>query len=124
MVFCTRNSIVLPNGPNQRWSLDFAPDALKDDRRFGILTVIDDFNHEKLKLVADMPLSGLRVARELDRVIAERSKPKMNMSDNSTAFISMAILELVQKQTLIGSTPRPENFCKRFHRKLKRQVTG
>ena len=87
-------------------------------------TVIDDFNHKKLKLVADMPLSGLRVARELDRVIAERVKLNMIVFDNSIAFISMAILKLFQKQTLIGSTPRPANFCKRVHRKLKRQVTG
>ena len=71
-----------------------------------------------------MPLSGLRVARELDRVIAERVKLNMIVFDNSIAFISMAILKLVQKQTLIGSTPRPANFCKRVHRKLKRQVTG
>ena len=28
--------MVLPNGPNERWSLDFVSDALKDGRRFRI----------------------------------------------------------------------------------------
>ena len=90
-----RTPIVLPDGPNKRWHLDFAPDALTDDRRFIILTVIDDFSHENFVLVAYTPLSGLRIARELDRVIAERCKPKTIVFDNSTTFISMAILELV-----------------------------
>ena len=28
--------------PNQRWSIDFASDALSDGRRFRILTIVDD----------------------------------------------------------------------------------
>ena len=51
---------------NQRWSLDFASDALSDGRRFRILCVLDDFSREYLALVVDNSLSGIRVARELD----------------------------------------------------------
>ena len=68
--------MVLPDGPNQRWSLDFVSDALTDGRRFRILAVVDDFSRENLVLVADTSLSGHRVARELDKVIAERGMPK------------------------------------------------
>ena len=35
----TRKPTVLPDGPNQRWSLDFVSDALADSRRFRILAV-------------------------------------------------------------------------------------
>jgi putative transposase len=42
----TRAPITIPQGPNQRRSLDFASDALSNGRRFRILVVVDDFTHE------------------------------------------------------------------------------
>jgi putative transposase len=44
--------MVVPDGPNQRWSLDFVSDALTNGRRFRILAVVDDFSRENLVLVA------------------------------------------------------------------------
>ena len=61
----TRALMAIPQGPNQRWSLDFASDALADGRRFRILCVIDNFSRECLEYVEDTALSGHRVAREL-----------------------------------------------------------
>src|SRR5262249_47466481 len=58
-----RAPITIPQGPNQRWSLDF---ALSDGRRFRILAIVDDFTRECLALIADTSLPGLRVVRELD----------------------------------------------------------
>ncbi|ETW11259.1 integrase catalytic subunit [Roseivivax marinus] len=40
----TRAPMAIPQGPNQRWSLDFVADSLTCGRRFCILCVIDDFN--------------------------------------------------------------------------------
>jgi len=50
--------------------------SLMDARRFRILCVIDDFSRECLALVADTSLSGVRLTRELDQLIAERGKPQ------------------------------------------------
>jgi len=38
----TRAPMAIPQGPNQRWSLDFVSDNLSCGRRFRILNVIDD----------------------------------------------------------------------------------
>jgi putative transposase len=54
--------------------------------------VIDDCTRECLALVADTSLSGTRVARELDRLVIERGKPKMVVSDNGSELTSNAIL--------------------------------
>jgi putative transposase len=102
--------MVLLEGPNQHWSSDFVSGALTschglqanycramDGRRFRIVAVIDDFSRENLVLVADTSLSGQRVARNLDRVIAERGMLKAIVSDNGTEFTSMAILKWVQE---------------------------
>jgi putative transposase len=92
----TRAPLTMPQGPNQRWSLDFLGDALSDGRRFRILAVVDDFTRECLGLAADTSPPGLRVARELDAIIAERSKPLLCVSDNGTELTSMAILRWCQ----------------------------
>ena len=63
--------------PNQRWSLDFVSDVFAHGRRFRVLGVIDDFTAECLALVADTSLPGLRVARELDAIVARRKRPAM-----------------------------------------------
>lgn len=78
----TRRPLLVPDAANQRWSLDFVSDALTDGRRFRILAVVDDFTRECLALVADTSLSGLRVVRELDALIARRGQPQTIVSDN------------------------------------------
>jgi len=97
----TRRPMVLPSGVNERWSLDFVSDAFTDGRRFRVLAVIDDYSRECLALVADTSLSGGRVARELDAIIARRGKPKTIVSDNGTELTSMAILKWCQ-ETKVG----------------------
>ncbi|MGY4412355.1 transposase InsO family protein [Bradyrhizobium sp. LB7.1] len=84
--------MLVPMTPNDRWSLDFVSDQLTDGRRFRILTVVDDCTRECLALVADTSLSGIRVARELDRLMIERGKPRMVVSDNGSELTSNAIL--------------------------------
>jgi putative transposase len=88
----TRRPLELPLAPNQRWSLDFVSDQMTDGRRFRILTVIDNCTRECLALVADTSLSGGRVARELDAIIAQRGRPDTIVSDNGTEYTSNAIL--------------------------------
>ena len=94
----TRAPMTLPQGPNQRWSLDFVSDTLTDGRRFRILVVVDDFTRECLSLVADTSLSGARVARELTALIARRgARPLLCVSDNGTELTSTAILTWSQE---------------------------
>jgi transposase InsO family protein len=73
-------------------AVDLVADQLTDGRRFRILTIVDDCTRECLALVADTSLGGVRVARELDRLIANRGKPQMIVSDNGSEFTSNAIL--------------------------------
>ncbi|MBA1346159.1 MULTISPECIES: IS3-like element ISRle4 family transposase [Rhizobium] len=89
----TRAPMLVPMVANDRWSLDFVSDQFTDGRRLRILTVVDDCTRECLALVADTSLSGLRVARELDRIIEVRGKPRMIVSDNGSEFTSNAILQ-------------------------------
>lgn len=88
----TRAPMAVPQGPNQRWSIDFVADTIDDGRRFRVLGVVDDFTRECVALIPDTSLSGKRVARELDAAIAERGRPALIVSDNGTEFTSTAML--------------------------------
>jgi putative transposase len=59
--------------------------------------VVDDFTRECLTLVADTSLSGVRVGRELDVIVARRGKPLSIVSDNGTELTSMANLGCSQE---------------------------
>ena len=78
--------------PNDRWSLDFVSDQMVDARSFRVLAIYDDCTRECLAAVADVSLSGRRVGRELDLLIASRGKPRSIISDNRTELTSNAIL--------------------------------
>jgi putative transposase len=95
----TRTPMTLPQGPNQRWLLDFASNTLTDGRRFRILVVVDDFTRECLCPIPDTSLSGKRIARELDAIIARRAaQPLLCVSDNGTELTSTAILTWCQNR--------------------------
>lgn len=123
----TRAPLALPQGPNQRWSLDFLSDTLTDSRRFRILTVVDDFTRECLTLIADTSLSGVRVGRELDAVIARRGKPSSIVSDNGTELTSMAILEWSQETQvdwhyIAPGKPTQNAFIESFNGRLRDEL--
>jgi len=96
----TRLPLPKPDSINQVWSLDFLSDALSDGRRFRILSVMDQCSRECLTLAADTSIGGMRVARELDRLIERYGRPLCIVSDNGTEFTSRAILAWAQNQDI------------------------
>ena len=120
----TRAPMALPQGPNQRWSLDFVSDAFGCGRRFRILCVVDDFTRECLALVPDTSLSGARVARELDMIAAIRGKPLAVVSDNGTELTSASILRWSQERQvgwhyIAPGKPTQNAFVESFNGRLR-----
>lgn len=123
----TRAPLVLPQGPNQRWSLDFVSDTLTDGRRFRILAVVDDYTRECLSLVADTSLPGRRVVRELDALLLGRGRPLSCVSDNGTELTSMAILRWSQASGvdwhyIAPGKPTQNAFIESFNGKLRDEL--
>jgi putative transposase len=122
-----RAPMALPLSGNQRWSLDFVSDALADGRRFRILAIVDDFTRECLALLPDSSLSGARVARELDLVIAARGCPAMCVSDNGSEFTGMAILRWAQQRQvqwhyIAPGRPQQNAFVESFNGRLRDEL--
>ena len=87
-----------------------------------MLTLVDDFTRECLALVADTSLSGRRVARELETVIARRGKPRTIVSDNGTEFTSMAILKWSQPPRSRALHRTGQADAERLYREFQRQL--
>ncbi len=95
-----KQTLSVPNGPNQVWSIDFMSDTLVDGRRFRLFNVMDDFNRESLAIEIDTSLPSLRVTRVLNRIVEQRGKPANLRSDNGPEFISHILQEWCEKQQI------------------------
>jgi putative transposase len=120
----SRRPMVMPTRPNERWSLDFVSDSLSGGRRFRILCVVDDFTREALAVMPDFSISGVRLARELDVIIARRGKPKTIVSDNGTEMTSHAIFAWAGKNKIewhyiAPGKPTQNAFVESFNGRLR-----
>ena len=123
----TRAPMLVPQWPNDRWSLDFVADQFIDGRRLRILVVVDDCTRECLALVPDTSISGIRVARELDRLMVAYGKPTTIVSDNGTELTSNAILRWTDDHKLewhyiAPGKPVQNAFAEVLHRSLARRA--
>ena len=85
---------------------------------------VDDFSRECLALVVDTSLSGVRVARELDRIVELRGRPRMLVSDNGTELTSNAILRWQQERGvgwhyIAPGKPVQNGFVESFNGRLR-----
>ena len=90
-------SLPLPDGPNQRWSMDFVHDRLAYGRAFRVLNVIDDFNRECVGQLVAHSIGGARVARLLTKIGQTRPLPDTIVSDNGPEFRGTAMHEWAGK---------------------------
>ena len=113
--------------PNARWSIDFIHDQMACGRRFRILNILDDVTKECLAAVADISISGKRVARELTAVIAQRGKPELIVSDHGTEFTSNAMLAWAQEagvawHFIAPGKPMQNGICESFQGRLRDEL--
>jgi len=113
-----------PTGPNQLWSLDFVQDTLSWGRKFRLLTVVDAYTRESLAIEVDTSLSGVRVARVLERVVTERGRPTEIVLDNGPELTSRALDQWayergVQLQFIDPGKPQQNGFIESFNGRLR-----
>lgn len=75
-----------PRQANDVWSLDFVSDEFGNGQRFRALTVVDVFTREALAIDVGVRLRGEDVVQTLNRLVAQRGKPKYLFADNGSEF--------------------------------------
>jgi putative transposase len=86
-----RRPLLMPQAPNEVWSMDFVSDALEYGRRLKCLTIVDDFTKESIDIVVDHGISGRYVTRVLDRAVQFRKLPKVIRTDQGPEFTGKAM---------------------------------
>jgi putative transposase len=88
-----------------------------------ILVVVDDCTRECLALVADTSISGIRVARELDRLLVERGKPGTIVSElTSNAVVRWADDHNVAWHYIAPGKPVQNAFAESFIGRLRDEL--
>jgi len=93
------------NHPNQYWAIDFVHDRLMSGRSIRMLTIIDVYTRECLRIAVATSMNGKMVTEILQELIEERNLPVCIISDNGTEFTSCC----VNKWVIILIQ---ENLCK------------
>ena len=83
--------MLVPDTVNQRWSMDFVSDQLANGRRLRVLKLVDDYTRECVLQIVDFSISGQRLTREFDQLVATRPLPQTIVSDNGSEFTNKAM---------------------------------
>ena len=90
-VLADRQSLYVPQRPNETWSIDFVMDTLASGRRIKCLTIVNDFTRECLDIAVDHGISGGYVARVLEQIGQFRGLPRAIRTDQGPEFTSRAL---------------------------------
>lgn len=119
--------LVVPEQPNQFWSVDFMSDALVSGRKFRTFNVIDDFNREALWIEVDTSLPAARVVRVLEMIAAWRGYPTAIRCDNGPELISSTLAQWAKNHQvhldfIQPGKPAQNAYIERFNRTYRDEV--
>ena len=110
--------------PNQRWAMDCVHQRRVDGRWIRGLTILDQCTRECLRLVADVGLSGKKVAAALEPLVQYRGPPKASTVDNGSECASRALdvwayQHGVQLDFIRPGKPVENSFIESFNGRLR-----
>ena len=122
-----RQPLVVPEKPNQCWSMDFMHDSLMSGRAFRTLNVLDDFNREALWIEVETSLPAQRVIRVLDTLAQSRGYPARLRLDNGPEFIAHSLADwaerhAIQLRHIQPGKPAQNAYIERFNRTFRSEV--
>ena len=89
-----------PLNRNSVWSYDFVYDACANGQKLKCLTVIDEYTRECLAIDVAGSIRSSRVVEVLTQLMSVHGAPRYLRSDNGPEFVSSALLQWVQDESL------------------------
>jgi putative transposase len=120
------DKLVVPDLPNDTWSMDFMADQLTSGRKLRTFNVLDDFNREGLGIEVDLSLPAKRVTRALNQIIEWRGKPRVIRCDNGPEYISGALKcwaekQKIELQYIQPGNPQQNAYVERYNRTVRHE---
>lgn len=113
-----------PQHRNHVWAYDFVQDKTRDNKRFRMLTVIDEFTRECLAIKVGRRLNSKDVLAVLADLMVARGVPDHIRSDNGSEFRAKAVREWLNRigaKTLYiePGSPWENGYNESFNGKLR-----
>jgi putative transposase len=121
-----RRPMLVPQAPNQRWSIDFQHDLLATGQRVRTLNIVDDFSRECPAIEVDTSLPGARVVRVLERLADTRGLPHEIILDNGPEMIGKTLDQWAWRNSvrlhfIDPGKPTQNAFIESFNGSVRRQ---
>ena len=84
------------------WSIDFVHDKLSNGRPYKMLTVLDEYTRQGLRVAVAFKMGSADVLEALYPLLLEHGKPEFIRSDNGPEFIAAPLQEWL---TRVGIKP-------------------
>jgi putative transposase len=122
----SRVQIVVPEGPDQRWAMDFVHDQTGEGARLRLLTIVDHFTRESPAITVGRALRAEDVVRTLERLRRAGRKPKAITTDNGSEFCSKlldqwAFVHGVQLDFIQPGRPVQNAFIESFNGRVREE---
>ena len=123
----TAKVLVVPNKPNEVWSLDYMSDALSYGRRFRTANVVDDHRRECLGIKIQFSLPSSSITQWLDKIAKERGYPKKIRVDNGPEniakhFKKWALKNNIEILYIQPGKPAQNAYIERFNRSYREAI--
>jgi putative transposase len=116
-----------PTHPNHVWSIDFVHDKLSNGRPYKMLTVLDEYTRQSLRVAVAFKMGSADVLEALYPLLLEHGKPEFIRSDNGPEFIEAPLQEWLARVgikpiQIYPSSPRENGYNERFNGTLRNEV--
>lgn len=116
-----------PEYRNHVWSYDFVHDYTWDGRKVKMLTLMDEFSRECLKIKVARKLNSLDVLEELAELFIQRGTPKYIRSDNGPEFIARRLQKWfkfleIKPLFITPGSPWENGYIESFNGKLRDEL--
>ncbi len=116
-----------PERKNHVWSYDLMAERTQDGRAFRILTILDEYTRECLRITVARSITAQDVIDQLGELFLEKGIPEHIRSDNGPEFTARAIRQWLKNlgvETLYIEPGSPwENGCiESFNGKLRDEL--
>jgi putative transposase len=110
--------------PRHVWSWDFIQDRTEHGGAFKMLTIIDEYSRQCLKIWPSWSIRACDVIKQLEEAIQQYGEPEHIRSDNGPEFIAYAVQDWLKNMNVKSIYIKPgspwENaYIESFHDKLR-----
>lgn len=119
--------LVIAEGLNKGWTMDFMSDALVNGRRVRVLNIMDEYSREALAVYPDYSIPSVSVINQLEILEQHRDLPDSFRLDNGPEFTSFEFTEWCRlkniKITYIQpGRPMQNAYIERFNKTYRDEI--